>query len=116
LPQDFDRNAYGFVGMNMDKAWKAVALSTQEVAHRLTGDSNKAEIGHPLIVIELRQVTTTRVRNYHHNDIIRSELRTEPQRGEDRSTGRTTYKNSLLPCDALSSEEGIAIAHHDHAI
>ena len=104
------------VGMHVHERGDATALAGEHVAHGVPGRTEEAEVGEPLVVVELGQIAAAAVGDEHDDDGGRTEVAADLQRRPHRGAGRAADQDAFFARDASRGEERVAVADRDHSI
>ncbi len=108
--------AHRLVGVGVHQSRQVAALGRQDVARGLAPPVEEAEVGHPLVVVELRQVAPAGVWEQHDDHRIRSGVAPDLEGRPHRGAAGPADEEALLPGDPSGGEEGVAIADLDDPV
>ena len=78
--------------------------------------AQEAEVGHPLVVVELRQVAAAGVGDEHDDDGVGTELAADLERRPHRGAARAADEDALLARHPAGGEERVAVADLDDPV
>ena len=104
------------VGRDEHEVGDRAVLGREHVAGAVTVATDEAEVHHPGVVVDLRQVATAGVRQQDDDQVLRSQLGPHDERRVHSRPARPADEQAFLAGHAARGGEGLRVGDHDRPV
>ena len=116
LAHERDRLAHGVARVHVDERRQRLAPRVEDGGDAEIARAHEAEVGHPLVVEDPREVAAAGVGDEHDDDVVFGRLVRDAHGGSDGGAARPTDEETLLARDSAGHQERRLVADRDDPV